>query len=96
MDSCNVTLLAWVNQRVNYSFSNSEVINSDGGEDTDEGKKLLFQVEGLHRQPRWAVQEQPKSLMVLCCWLLHGLFLSFPSAVLISSVIPFTLSRRQC
>lgn len=90
-----MTLVGWVNQRANYSFSNSNVINSDEGEDTDEEKKILFQVGGLHRQPPWSMQEQLYLLMVLC-WLLYWLSRTFPSTVLTSSAIPFTLSRRQC
>ena len=76
-----------MNQRVNYSFNNSKVINSNEGEDIDEEIKILFQVGGLHRQPHCSMQGQLYLLMVLC-----GLF---PSAVLISSAISLTLSRRQ-
>lgn len=76
-----------MNQRVNYSFNNSKVINSNEGEDIDEEIKILFQVGGLHRQPHCSIQDQLYLLMVPC-----GLF---PSSVLISSAISLTLSRRQ-
>ena len=79
-----------MNQRVNYSFNNSKVINSNEGEDIDEEIKILFQVGGLHRQPHCFIQDQLYLLMVLC-----GLYWFFPSAVLISSAISLTLSRRQ-
>ena len=79
-----------MNQRVNYSFNNSKVINSNEGEDIDEEIKILFQVGGLYRQPHCFIQDQLYLLMVLC-----GLYWFFPSAVLISSAISLTLSRRQ-
>ena len=56
----------------------------------DEEIKILFQVGGLHRQPHCSIQDQLYLLMVLC-----GLYWFFPSAVLISSAISLTLSRRQ-
>lgn len=80
-----------MNQRANYSFNNSKVINSKEGEDIDEEIKILFQVEGLHRQPHCSIQDQLYLLMVLC----GLLYWFFPSAVLISSAISLTLNRRR-
>lgn len=57
--------------------------------------KILFQVGELQRQPQCSKREQ-LHLLVAPSWCLCWLSLPFPSAVFVSSAVPFILSTRQC